>query len=206
MPERETPPATPEGVAVGVALAQLSYLYFLTQAGVSLAIHEGLIHLKPEVMGEVAAVAFGLSLIGGYLYERETLELTGLSAYPLTTFLHLRLHNPALATFLGDAIGQLNFFVNPVDVGSTLGGEHLFYSNLISRSVLGLGYSVGLNWAIRQGLAKPLTDKINSYREKLTDTLNELELKHFPLPERVYYPYETSGDFPSWQPDFPLST
>lgn len=208
LPERERqkyPEPTAEGVALGTAISQVHILPLL-QTVLTLTIERQLSRVPPEVMGEIALTTFAATLLLGYLYEVDTLKKLGLTSNPLTTLTYFKIKNPQLATAIGDTLGQLFYFVNPVDMGHTLAsfasqdGGHILFSNLISRSLLGCGYVTGFNWALRQGHAEKIVAEMKKLRQQLIDKITEIELGLCPLPEFVEYPDHTSGDFPAKKP------
>ena len=207
-PEREIrkyPPPTAEGVALATAISQI-HIIPIAQTALSLAIHERLRQVPPEVMGEIALGVFVATLLLGYLYEVETLKKLGLTSNPLTVLTYFKIKNPELATVIGDLTGQVLHTFNPVDISYTIAllssqdGGHAFFSNLIARSVLGFGFVTGFNWALRQGHADKIVTQIRDLRQQAVDKLTEFELAICPLPQTVDYLDNTSGDFHAWQP------
>ena len=206
-PEREIrkyPPPTAEGVALATAISQI-HIIPIAQTALSLAIHERLRQVPPEVMGEIALGVFVATLLLGYLYEVETLKKLGLTSNPLTVLTYFKIKNPELATVIGDLTGQILHTFNPVDISYTIGllssqdGGHAFFSNLIARSILGFGFVTGFNWALRRGHADKIVAQIHDLRQQAANKLTEFELAICPLPKTVDYLDNTSGDFHAWR-------
>ncbi len=172
--------ATPEGIAAGLALSQLGWLNLAIQTGSTLALHEALIHVSPEIVAATAEVIFGVTVVTGILYEAHVLEKIGFSVNPATTFVQKTLQktnieNPHLAATIGNIYGQLLFFFSPVDIGFTAtslamhDGYQLFWANFISRSVTGFLFWNGINFALEHGHADELVNKIHKLRVEIVD-------------------------------------
>lgn len=203
---RKYPLPTAEGVALATAISQIHIIPFV-QTALSIAIHERLRQVPPEVMGEAALGVFVATILLGYLYEVDTLKKLGLTSNPLTVLTYFKVKNPELATAIGDLTGQILHTFNPVDISyiiasfSSQGDGHAFFSNLIARSVLGFGFVTGFNWALRQGHADKIVAQIHDLRQQAANKLTEFELAICPLPESVDYLDNTSGDFHAWRPE-----
>ncbi len=206
---RKYPEPTLEGVAFGTAISQIHILPFI-QPPLTLAVARGLSHVPAEVMAEIALGAFATSLLLTYLYEFDTLKKLGFTSNPFTTLAFMKVRQPYLATAIGDLIGNLVHSVNPIDLYyasaslTNLDGGHLFYANLVSRSVLLFLFNSGFNFALRRGHAEKIVAQIHNARQQLIDKFNQIELGLFPLNENLIdYPDNTSGDFHAWQPKSP---
>ncbi len=195
--EREAdilPRPTPEGVAFGVAASHLTYTYVsLLQAGLAVVISEQTRKLPPEVLVDSTVALFFATLIAGYLYELGTLRRKGFVLNYATTISYFETHDPRIATLIGTIIGQLGFFISPLDMGMTAtsivgDGGHLALANLLSRTAVGFANSIGLNYAIRQGVA-----------DKVLEKIQDLEKKLFPPNQFLDWPDNRSGDFPASQ-------
>lgn len=180
--EREIAKATPEGVAVGFAISQLSFLHLAIQSGATLALRETLHFASPDVLAAAAAVVFVGTVVTGVLHEAHVLEKIGFTANPATTLAHLKIENPLLASIIGNFYGQLSFLVSPVDMGFSLSslalsdGGLLLFSNLLARSLTGFVFYNGLNFALYHGHAEKLVAKIHELRLKLEEpALDQLD-------------------------------
>lgn len=200
-PERETtkyPKPNIDDVILSTAISQI-HIPPLVQPLLTLAIAKGFSSVPPEMRAEVAISIFVTSLLLGYLYEVETLKKLGFTSNPLTVLTYMKIRHPYLATAIGDILGQIVHTVNPVDLAYTSAslangdGGHLFYANLISRSIVGYAFVTGFNWALRHGHAEKIVAKIHELREQLMTELTR-------PPRIVDYPDNTSGDFHAWLP------
>lgn len=177
--ERVVAKATPEGVAVGVAISQLSLLHLLIQSGATLAIREGLRFTPPEIMVTAAAVVFVGTVVTSILYEAHVLEKLGFTANPATTLVHFKIENPLLASTIGNLYALLAFLVSPVDMGFSLSslalgdGGLLLLSNLLARQLTGFAFYNGLNFALYHGHAERLTAKIHELRLKVAGPVQD---------------------------------
>lgn len=191
---------------MSTAISQIHILP-LIQPPLTLAIAKGLSYIPAEMVAETALGIYVASLILGYLYEVDTLKKLGLTSNPLTVLTYFKIRNPEIATAIGDFLGQVIHSFNPIDITYTTlslasnDGGHLFFSNLISRSVLGYGFVTGFNWALRQGHADKIVARIHDLRQQAADKLTEFELAICPLPESIDYLDNTSGDFRAWRPE-----
>lgn len=172
--EREIAPATPEGVAIGLAASQVGFLNLAIQTGVTLALRETLQFVPPEILATAAAVVFVGTVVTGVLYEAHILEKIGFTVNPVTTLAHLKIENPILSSIVGNIYSQLSFFWSPVNLGLSLSslalhdGGLLLYSNLLARSITSFVFYNGLNFALYHGHAEKLAAKIHDLRLKVT--------------------------------------
>ena len=168
--EREIAKASPEGVAVGVAISQFSLLHLAIQTGATLALREALHLAPPEIVATAALVVLIGTVITSVLYEAHVLGRIGFTANPITTLANLRIENSLLASIIGNVYALLSFFWNPVDMGFSLSslalgdGGILFFSNLLARSATGFLFYNGLNFALYHGHADRLVAKIHELR------------------------------------------
>lgn len=197
-----------EGSALSFALSQCSPALSALQVGMAALMVETVRSLPAEIAGEIALSSFALSVIVGGIYEVGTLRRSGFSANPFTSLAHLKFDNPVLSSVAGNITAQALSVLNPIEVGVAAGSlaghdAHFGYAYLMARNVVGLAYTVGVNFTIRQGVTQELIGKIQQGKKLVIDAveqftrntgLYELDQRVFPAPTYIDYPDHTSGD------------
>lgn len=176
--ERMVAKATPEGVAVGVALESLSPARLAVQAAIAVALREALISVPLPVVAVGAVVVWVGTVVTGALYERYVLEKTGVVANPVTTTTYLATKNATWSVIVGNLYGQGSFFASPLDMGISAAslasdGGFLLLTNLLSRSINGLLFYSGFNLALEKGHAEKLVAKIRQLRLRVAGPVQD---------------------------------
>lgn len=133
------------------------------------------IHEATSALDNKSLQMLSIALLGGLsvastIWEATVLKNKKYVASPFTTGLYWSGRNEWFSAISNTVISTALAVINPVDIGSLIISERMFYSNLIARGLVSFGVLGGLNLIINQGFTEQIGSGVNTLINKIRKT------------------------------------